>query len=300
MGSIVTIAVVSWNTRELVRACLGALAADVADGTADVHVVDNASSDGSAEMARSSFPWATVTVADANLGFGAAVNLAVARSRSPWLVAANADAAVTPGALGALLATGERDPRVGIVAPRLILDDGSTQHSVHAFPTLGLTLAYNLGLAGARRAWADRLALEGAWNPERAREIDWAIGAFLLVRRVAFEQAGGFDPGQWMYAEDLDLAWRARSIGWRVRYEPGAVVRHAGAAATSQAAWGAERDERWVRSTYAWMLRRRGPLVTRAYAAMNLAGAAVRGDPRWTRLHLANLRASRATLQRHR
>jgi len=296
MPASVTVAVVSWNTREELRACLQSLAADAGTGLIDVHVVDNASGDGSAAMSSAEFPWATTVALGHNAGFGPAVNLVAERTGSPWLLAANADIALTPQALPALLDAGERDPGAGILAPRLLHPDGSTQHSVHPFPTLALTLAFNLGLARRR---GDALTLEGCWDPERPRLVDWAIGACLLIRRTAFEQAGGFDPAQWMYAEDLDLAWRATAAGWHTRYVPAAVVNHAGGAATTQA-WGSAADERWLRSTYAWMLRRRGPVVTRTYAALNLAGALARRDRRWSRLHAGNLLASRATLRRHR
>jgi GT2 family glycosyltransferase len=148
--------------------------------------------------------------------------------------------------------------------------------------------------------------------------VPWAIGAFLLVRRAAWDAVGGFDPEQWMYAEDLDLGWRLHRAGWATRYEPRAVVDHHEAAATAQA-WGEERTERWQRATYAWMLRRRGLARTRAAAAMNVAGAAARwaalapaaraqparfahkraAQRRWMRAHASGL-APRADLERFR
>jgi GT2 family glycosyltransferase len=305
MPAPVAIAVVSWNTRDLLRSCLASLHADVESGRASVTVVDNASNDGSAELVRAEFPWAELIVSEANLGFGAAVNLAAKRSETDWLAVANADVELTAGALEHLLAAGAAHPRAAIIAPRLIGPDGETQHSVHPFPTLPLTLAFNLGLATLA---ADRLTLEGGWDPERPRTVDWALGAFLLVRRDAFQQIGGFDERQWMYAEDLDLGWRATRAGWQTWFEPTARVRHVGAAATAQA-WGEARRERWVHSTYGWMLRRRGLARTRAYALMNAAGALarmglLRGARRaemreWFRLHREALLSSRDRLAGH-
>jgi GT2 family glycosyltransferase len=128
------------------------------------------------------------------------------------------------------------------------------------------------------------------------------------VRRDAFQQIGGFDERQWMYAEDLDLGWRATRAGWQTWFEPTARVRHVGAAATAQA-WGEARRERWVHSTYGWMLRRRGLARTRAYALMNAAGALarmglLRGARRaemreWLRLHREALLSSRDRLAGH-
>jgi N-acetylglucosaminyl-diphospho-decaprenol L-rhamnosyltransferase len=270
----VTVAVVSYNTRELLRRCLRALAPDAQDGLADVWVVDNGSGDGSPDAARAEAPWATVLEPGANLGFGRAANLVAARTATPWLLCANADVELEPGALRAMLMAGA-DARVGAVAPRLILPDGRTQHSVHSLPTPGFTLAFNLGLPALSRRLADRMLLEGRYDPERARTVPWAIGAALLVRRQAFDAVGRFDERQWMYAEDLDLGWRLRDARWVLRYEPAARARHASGASTVPA-FGDSRQRRFMRETYAVIERRRGPRVARITAAMNVAGTAGR------------------------
>jgi GT2 family glycosyltransferase len=313
----VAIAVVSWNTRDLLDACLRSLAPEADRGRAEVWVVDNGSSDGSAAMVRERHPWVRLLEGD-NIGFGGAVNRVAARTATPWIAAANADVELTDGALAAMLEAGATHPSAGAVAPQLVLPDGRIQHSVHPFPTLALTLIFNLGLAEAIPALGDRLAIEGRWDATRPRNVDWALGAFLLVRREAWEAAGGFDERQWMYAEDLDLAWRLRRAGWRTWFEPAAVVRHAGGAATAKA-WGAESTEQWIWSTYAWMLRRRGPAFVRVTAIVNLLGAFARAallsvlahrDPArfadrragmigWMRLHRIGL-YRRTRLERHR
>jgi N-acetylglucosaminyl-diphospho-decaprenol L-rhamnosyltransferase len=251
----IAIAVVSWNTRDLLDRCLRSIAADVEAGRAEAWVVDNASEDGSAELVRDEFPWARLVVSNENLGFGRAVNLVAANTDAAWLAAANADVEISTESLDALMAAAESDPHTGAAAPRLIRPDGHTQHSVYSFPTLGFTLLFNSGLHNLVPGLGDRLCLEGYWNPDRPRRVPWAIGAFLLVRRDAWDQCGGFDERQWMYAEDLDLGWRLARHGWATRYVPDARVRHVGGASTSQA-WGDERRARWMASTYAWMLAR--------------------------------------------
>jgi N-acetylglucosaminyl-diphospho-decaprenol L-rhamnosyltransferase len=315
--AVVAIAVVSWNTRDLLDSCLRSLAAEVQSGRAEVWVVDNGSTDGSADLVRDRHPWVQL-LEGANIGFGGAVNRVAALTATPWIAAANADVALTDGALAAMLRAGARQPGAGAIAPQLVLADGAVQHSVHPFPTLALTLAFNLGLAQAIPALGDRLTIEGRWDPTRPRNVDWALGAFILLRREAWDAIGGFDPRHWMYAEDLDLAWRLRRAGWRTWFEPSAVVRHAGGASTSQA-WGAESTERWIWSTYAWMLHRHGPAFVRATAIANLLGATARaavlsvrarGNPArfagqraemlgWMRLHLIGL-SRRTLLERHR
>ncbi len=273
------VAVVSWNTRELLGQALDSLRADAAAGLAEVWVVDNASSDGSAALVRDVYPWVNLIAAPENLGYGPAVNEVARRTATQWIAAANADVALAPGALAALLEAAACAPRAGAFAPRLVTTDGSTQHTVHAFPTPAVTLVFNLGLWRAVPAAGERLCLNGRWDPDRAREVDWAHGAFLLVRRAAWEEVGGFDAAQWLYAEDLDLCWRLARAGWSTRYEPGARARHAVSAATRTASWGAEREVRAQAAAYAWMARRLGVRPARLVAAINVAGALARWAP---------------------
>ncbi len=288
MHEKVIAAIISYNTRDLLARCLDALTG------VETWVVDNASRDGSAAMVRERHPAVHLEAREDNLGFGAAVDLvAECAGAWDWLVVANADSAPEPGALAALLAAAE--PGDGILAPRLIRPDGSTQHSTYPFWSTRFALAFNVGVQRRRPSWGEEQCLEGYWDPERPRLVPWAIGAFLLVRRAAWDAAGGFDPGQWLYAEDLDLGWRMRRAGWATRYVPGARVRHAESAAT-EPVWGEARTERWMAATYDWMFRRRGPARTRAVAAINVLGARARGQREWARLHRIGL-GSRAAVQ---
>lgn len=293
----VAVAVVSWNTRDLLRECLRSFDGET---LAEVWVVDNASSDGSAEMVRAEFPAVRLIALDENAGFGPAVNRVAAKTSAPWIAPANADIVLRPGALRAMLDAGARLPRAGVIAPRLELPSGETQHSVYAFPTLPFTALFNLGF---HRRFGDRLCLEGHWDPSRERDVDWAIGAFLLVRRSAWDAAGGFDAQQWMYAEDLDLGWRIAKAGYTTHYVPAARVLHHASAATTQA-WGDERTLRWLRSTYAWLLRRRGLARTRLTALINVLGAYARARSpyfrMWGGLHRRAGFAPRRELEGHR
>jgi hypothetical protein len=141
--------------------------------------------------------------------------------------------------------------------------------------------------------------------------VDWAIGAFMIVRRSAFEEAGGFDPRQWMYAEDLDLGWRLAEAGWHTLYEPAAHVQHAVSASTD-AAFGDDKTERWIAAGYACIARRRGIARASAVGALNASGSIVRWatlaplealaperfrEPRerarwWAALHMHGLRSA--------
>ena len=307
----VTIVVVSWNTRDLLARCLRSLAGDAREGRAAVCVVDNASSDGSPELVERDYPWVTLVRSGGNLGFGRAVNLGVGRMpRTAWVAPANADLELEPAALRTLLDAAGRDAPAGAVAPLLVGDDGEPQDSVYPFPTVGFTALFNLGLHRVSAAWGDRHCVPGVWNRSRRRHVPWVIGAFLLVRREAWDEVGGFDEQQWMYAEDLDLGWRLAAAGHPTLYVPEARVVHHGSAAAEQAWSDDVRLERWMDATYAWMVRRRGLARTRVVAALNVAGATVRArlfalrarrDPdrwgwqaadnvRWARVHRIGLR----------
>lgn len=294
----VAVAVISWNTREPLDRCLAALRPDAAAGLAEVWVVDNGSDDGSAAMVGERHAWARLIEPGENLGFGRAVNLVAERTGTPWLAAANADVEPRPGALGLLVEAGERRPRAGALAPRLIRPDGTLEHSVNHFWTVPLMALFNLGLyrLGGRRL-AERLLLPGHLDPGRRRRVDWAVGAFLLCRRRAFDEAGGFDPAQWLYAEDVELGYRLREAGWQVWYEPAAEVVHVGEAAGSLA-FGEGLTDRRLDATYALLRRRRGRPRTAAIYALNALGAtarwlawAPRRDPalRWRRHQMAAL-----------
>jgi GT2 family glycosyltransferase/protein-L-isoaspartate O-methyltransferase len=316
--STVAIAIVSWNTRDLLQRCLRSLQPYAERGVADVWVVDNASADGSPDLVRERFGWVNLVASEENLGFGRAVNLVAERTASPWLATANADIALRPGAIEALLQAAEEDPGAGAIAPRLVVPNGDTQHSVFAFPTIPFSFVVATGLFRLSPRLADRCALPGHWDSERARRVPWAVAAFLLVRRSAWDQIGGFDERQWMYAEDLDLGWRLHQAGWATRYEPRAVVDHESGASTKQL-FGPELAPHWQRSSYGFLARRRGGAYTWAIALLNLAGALPRylravyraaRDPerygaergaygRWALVHVRALRR-RSTLDRFR
>jgi GT2 family glycosyltransferase len=271
------IAIVSYNTRGLLDECLRSLRADADAGRAEVWVVDNNSPDDSADMVEREHPWAKLIRSDVNLGYGPAVNVVAGRTDTAWIACANSDLEFTPGALATMLEAGEAHPEAGAIAPRLVLPDGSTQQSVQPFPSVGTAL-----LAASRApSFSGRarslLYLPGAWDEDAPQEVPWATGAFLVVRREAWEQVGGFDEAQWMYAEDLDLGWRLAKAGWTTRYEPSAVVHHHESAA-SKVAFGGQAGvvEKWVRANHAWMVRRQGLFRTWAASGIAAADAGVR------------------------
>ena len=271
----IAVAIVSWNLRDLLARALRSLEADAESGAVEVWVVDNASSDGSAEMVRSEFPWVSLIESDENLGFGAAVNLVADRSSAPWLAPANQDIEVRPGALAALLATGLAHPAAGVIAPRLVLPDGSTQHSVNPFPTIWLTTLSALGIAGSGRRLGDRLCIEGAGTGCGGRSTGRLARSCSYGARPGTRSAASTRPIG-CTREDLDLAWRLRRTGWRTRDEPAAQVSHVGGAAGRKAFGDEDMVRRFMAASYAWMARRRSLGIARVVAAINWLAVAIR------------------------
>ena len=193
-----------------------------------IHVVDNASGDGTAEMVGREFPDVRLTRNPENVGFGSANNQAIEAGSAPYVLILNPDTEVTDGALELLCRVLDFRPEIGVVGPRLERLDGSFDHAAkRSFPTPLGALAHFTGIG--RRAGASR-TLTQYRAPElgegEAGPIDAVNGAFMLIRRAALDEVGLFDTGYWMYMEDLDLNYRLARAGWITWYEPAATVIH--------------------------------------------------------------------------
>jgi len=236
-------------------------------------VRDNASADGTAAAIERAVPEAEVDHGTENLGFAGGVNTILERARGPWFLALNSDAWPRPGAIARLVDSAVRQPRAAAVAPRLERPDGTLEHSTHPFPSL--TVAATMAVGGDRwlpRPVRDRLFLEGTWDHDRPRQVDWAVGAALLMRRAAIDQVGGFDEGFFMYAEDLDWCWRAARLGWTVEFDPSAVVVHVGNASGSNR-YGERRTRTYLQNTHRWYKAVHGARRSSAYRQLNALGA---------------------------
>lgn len=237
------VVIVSYNTRELLRACLASLRACTLP--LRVVVVDSASHDDSAAVVRADFAEVELIALDRNVGFAASNNIGLARLFDEGATAApdyalllNPDTIVHPGAIEDLAAFLDRHPRVGMVGPRLLNPDGTLQPAAFRFPTLAMTL---LDLFPPGEALPGRLYgswWQGRYPQERAGDgpfpIDHPLGACMLVRRAVVEQVGRLDEGFFMYAEEVDWCYRIRRAGWAIWQVPAARVTHIGGAATRQ------------------------------------------------------------------
>jgi GT2 family glycosyltransferase len=206
----------------------------------EVVVVDNASSDGSAEMVRAHYPSAILRAKERNLGFGAAANQAIASCAAEYVLLLNSDTLLQSGALKALSDYLAQHPRAAIVGPRLVEPDGALQASCYPFPTPlntfleNSTTAIRLGRLIRRHIPLLRNSYLRTWPHTSARVVPWIKGAALVLRRTAFDAVGGFDESYFMYFEDADLCYRLNAAGWQVHFAPVTTVVHVGGASTRQ------------------------------------------------------------------
>ncbi len=221
-----SICIVNWNVKDLLRQCLRSIPAGVADLTYEIIVVDNASTDGSSALARE-FPEVRWLQNEENVGFTRANNQALAVSRGRYVCFLNPDTVVQPGALSTLVHFMDAHPDVGIAGPQLRYPDGTLQPSRYRFPSVLTALMESTPLAWVwpNNPWNRRYHCADC-PTDKVHDVDWLNGACLVVRREVLAQVGGFDEVFFMYSEELDLCRRAKAQGWRVMYIPQAVVIH--------------------------------------------------------------------------
>jgi GT2 family glycosyltransferase len=275
----VRVGIVTWNTAECIGACLDALPAALAGLDAEVVVVDNASSDDSVAIAER-HPGVRVVRNPDNRGYARAMNQALrgehgARTDAEFLIALNPDTRCPPGALARLVQFLRDHDDVGLVAPRLLNDDGSLQHSVHRFPSPVEAAVMGFVPPPARpgpigRHWWLEGAAQG--RHERVEDVDWMIGAVHCIRASALGSLGPYDETWFMYVEDLDLCWQLRERNWRVVLAGDVEVTHIGNVA-GEKAWGAAREARWLDAMYEWYEREHGRARLRVWSLVNVLAA---------------------------
>jgi len=224
-----SIAIVSWNTRDLLDQCLESVYASSAGLGFETIVVDNASDDGSADMVASRYPDVELIQNRMNLGFAAACNLAFKHSTGRYFLLLNSDTIVLGGALKAMIEFMDSHPDAGAAGCRLLNRDGSLQRSCSRFPDLITELFDALYLSKL----FPKSRLFGCysmsyWGFDEVREVDFAGGSCLIVRREAVEEVGLLDEGFFMYTEEADWCYRMWEQGWKVYYFPDAQVIHLG------------------------------------------------------------------------
>jgi asparagine synthase (glutamine-hydrolysing) len=271
-----SVVIVNWNTREILRTCLSSVREHLADIDHEVIVVDNASADGSPEMVAADFPAVRLVRNADNAGFGVANNQAMRIAHGRWFLLLNSDTLLTDDSVGELLRRVTDEPSLGVAHCRVEFPDGRLQHTAYRFPSLRLSVLEDLGLyklLGRRRA--GETLLGGYWDYEQERDVDWVAGAFMLLPREVFEQTGGFDERLFMYGEDLEWCQRIREHGWRIRFFPQASIVHLNHT-SSELRWGDERVALCLERQHVLYVERRGRGFGAAFMAVKIVGAALR------------------------
>ncbi|HEY8828589.1 MAG TPA: glycosyltransferase family 2 protein [Jatrophihabitantaceae bacterium] len=249
-GAIAVVAV-TYSPGESLRAFLDTLAT-ATDRRLDVVLADNGSTDGSLN-GMADRVGVRVIETGGNVGYGRAANVGVRQTSAEFVVVANPDIEWEPGSLDQLLAAARRWPKGASFGPLIQTPEGAVYPSARALPSLGRGIGHALcGWWWPSNPWTAAYRVEKTAPVERT--AGWLSGSCLLLRRDAFDEVGGFDPGYFMYFEDLDLGDRLGAAGWQNVYVPSAVVCHTGGHATSRDA--ARMTAEHHRSAWRYLSRR--------------------------------------------
>lgn len=227
-----SIVIVNWNTRELLRKCLTSIYAYPPDASFEIWVVDNASTDGSVGMIRQAFPEVNLIENQDNPGFAGANNQAIRKSHAEYILLLNPDTEVLPDALATMLAFLRTTPKAGAVGPRVLNPDRTLQTSSYPFPTLSrefwrlfqLDVFHAYGIYNMHR-----------WSPTQKRKVDVLLGACILLRMQVFDQIGLMCEDYFMYTEEVDMCLRIVRGHWDIYWLPQAEIIHYGGQSTRQA-----------------------------------------------------------------
>ncbi len=261
----VSIAIVNWNTRDLLRQCLTSLKSDLGQDTFEAIVVDNRSADGSADMVAADFPYVKLIRNDTNAGFTKAMNQAFAASTGDYFLMFNSDAFVKDDAIARCVRYIDERPGVAVLGCRIEYPDGSTQSSCFRFKSLGGIVLTSLYFSQIfKRSNFLNWDRYGYAEFDRPTEVNCVMGGFMMIRRSAIEGDELLDSHYFMYGEEEDLCFRLRQRGHKTIFYPHATVVHHHSGSSSKphvAAWVYEMKRRaalrflwkWRGSGAAWL-----------------------------------------------
>jgi len=292
-----SIIIVNWNTRELLKNCLDSIFQTTGDLAVEVWAVDNGSQDGSVELVKEHYSHVKLIENSTNRGFSAANNQALARATGRYSLLLNSDTEVQPGALAHLVEKMDSEPNLGAVGPQLLNPDGSIQPSYGIFLSFWSEFLFQTFLfkvvptsyvIGQRIKPAQRYAYQ------HEHYVDWVSGAALMIRTtLAQEQGLMFDENIFMYAEDVDLCYRIRAQGYQIKYCPQGKVIHLISASSHR------NYQRWItgytRGNLTFLAKHRSDFTLRASCLAIMFGSLLRLCLWHTIQVLRNSRATEAS-----
>ena len=221
-----TIVIVNYNTRQLLRPCIDAVRAGAGSLRLQIVIIDNGSRDGSAEVMKTEFGDCELVFNPTNIGFGRANNLAVPKVRGHYVLLLNTDAFVATESLESTVRYMQANQAASVLGVRLVGRDGDLQPSCRYFPTPWNEFLSRTGLA--RLFPGTRLVDDMAWAHDSPRECDWVPGCYYLVRKSVLDLVGLFDPRFFLYYEEVDHCRAVKAAGGRVVFYSGTTVVHIG------------------------------------------------------------------------
>ncbi len=234
---LLSIVIVSWNTEDLLRACLKSIYAQTREVSFEVFVVDNNSPDDSAKMVAEEFPEVHLIANRDNRGFAPANNQALERATGKYMMLLNPDTLIVDGAIDKLVkyAEAHQDEPLGVLTCKLLNGDGSLQKSVNKFYSFWRSFIENRFVASL----AKKLNLKGDWfmsywDHNSLREIDWAFGAVMLFSKKMMDEIGMLDDRFFIYAEEVDFYMRAKKAGYKSYFLPEIEIIHYGESSSRQ------------------------------------------------------------------
>jgi GT2 family glycosyltransferase len=232
---VLSVAIVSWNTRDLLLDALQSLYAAPPTFPLEVIVVDNASHDGTVQAVAARFPQVVLCANTENAGYARGNNQAIERAKYPYILLLNPDVLLHPGGLETAVAFMERHPDAGALGVRQVHPDGQLQRSVRGFPSPLAVLWELMGLS--RLLPQSRLfgAYRMTWFDYRhVAEVDQPMGTFLLLRRAAVRQVGLMDEAFPIFFNEVDWCLRCKRAHWKIFFTPDVEIVHYGGASTAQ------------------------------------------------------------------
>lgn len=231
----VSVIIVNWNTKDILRDCLASVYEQAGDIDYEVIVVDNASTDGSVEMVKNDFDKVVLLENAQNKGFAAANNQGMEIAKGRYVLLLNSDTLVLDGAIAKTVGFADTNPRSGVIGCRVLNLDRTLQPTCFMFPSvlnmfLASTYLYKL-FPGSRFFGRERMTW---WDRSDVRQVDVVTGCFMLVRREAIDQVGVMDERFFMYAEETDWCYRFKKNGWEVVFTPVGQIIHLGGQSTAK------------------------------------------------------------------